>query len=143
MVVGARPLGLSAVTWALLGCTRLVPTPPLAPASLGSAEDLGHLRPLESREGTPAPSGDPQPLAVPYPPPTVKVELLPPAPAALEEPVWLDGSWAYDGKTWIWRPGRWEARPPGARWVPSRVVCLEGGTFAWYPGGWIGPPRRP
>jgi hypothetical protein len=35
--------------------------------------------------------------------------------------VWLPGSYAWNGRAYLWRPGRWE-RPPrrNARWVPAR-----------------------
>src|ERR1041385_5179871 len=47
-------------------------------------------------------------------PPPAQVEAVPVTPGP--DYVWIDGSWAWDGR-WLWRPGYWAVRPyPHARW---------------------------
>ena len=113
-----RALGRLALA-GLLACVPVLPTPPLG----------SHV-------------GE-KPLRVPYPPPVVRPEIVPPIPADLRSAVWIDGAWAYDGNGWVWEPGRWQELRPGASWAPSTLVHLEGGAFAWYPGRWVLRPSQP
>ncbi|HQP35526.1 MAG TPA: hypothetical protein PLI95_10110 [Polyangiaceae bacterium] len=52
----------------------------------------------------------------------VYVHEEPPEPAQVEEipaspdprAVWIDGSWDWKGKRWVWKQGSWQLPPPGA-----------------------------
>lgn len=72
-------------------------------------------------------------VAVPGPPPAVRVERRGGAhrPAC----VWVGGYWAWSSR-WVWAPGAWVA-PPHARaaWVPARWY-RHGGGWRWAPGYW-------
>jgi len=60
----------------------------------------------------------------------VVVAVRPPAPIVETRPVrpgrnfiWIGGYHRWDGRAYVWVPGRWEAPPrPGARWVAHRWV---------------------
>jgi len=67
-----------------------------------------------------APPPGPAPSAVvvtdPATPPA-QVEVIPPAPGDLSVWVWVPGEYVWRGQ-WVWRGGRWAARPyAGAVWI--------------------------
>ena len=69
------------------------------------------------------------------PPPPI-VEVRPAAPGPLF--VWVAGYHRWDGRVYVWEPGRWVARPrPRAVWVPAHWVPDRRG---WYfvEGHWRG-----
>ncbi len=69
-------------------------------------------------------------------PPPPPVERRVPAPDARH--VWVAGYQRWDGRAYIWTPGRW-VLPPRAHafWVPGRWDRRPGG-YAWVPGHWQG-----
>lgn len=74
-------------------------------------------------------------LPVPYPPPASFSEVVPPAPKP--DAVWVDGHWAWRGRTYVWQRGGWVEPPEGARVAPWRVRYLRDGTLMladeiWY-----------
>ena len=74
------------------------------------------------------------------PPPIIR-EVRPSPPSRGH--IWIDGSWHWDGRKYVWNAGRW-TRPPHARavWVPPRYEKAERG-YRYAPGRWgPGPPRR-
>ena len=81
---------------------------------------------------------DPPPDAfvkVPYPPPAALAEVVPEEPSG--DPVWIDGSWAWRGKSYVWQRGGWMLPVPGAGYVRPRVEYRKDGTTmfaeaAWY-----------
>ncbi|HUA08511.1 MAG TPA: hypothetical protein VMA98_04500 [Candidatus Acidoferrales bacterium] len=50
--------------------------------------------------------------------------------------VWIGGYQHWNGRAYVWVPGRW-ARPPrpGQRWYPGRYVS-RGGIYVWINGYW-------
>jgi hypothetical protein len=73
-------------------------------------------------------------ITAPPPPPPVVVELKPPPPS--REHFWIEGYQRWDGRAYIWVPGRYEVRPhAGARWVPARWEPRGGGKV-WIEGHW-------
>jgi hypothetical protein len=75
------------------------------------------------------------PQQVPYPPPTVRAEIIPPAPAGMKSPRWIDGQWAWHPPRWAWEPGRWEEwSNPRAWYAPPALVVLADGTMWWLAG---------
>lgn len=68
----------------------------------------------------------------------VYVRVAPPAPLAerrIVAPgpgyVWIPGYHSWNGRAYLWRPGRWERAPRrNARWVPARWV--HDGRRGWY-----------
>src|SRR5258707_9542429 len=53
------------------------------------------------------------------PAPIVETRVVAPGPGY----VWVPGYHAWDGRAYIWRPGRWDRWPrPNARWVPAHWV---------------------
>lgn len=59
-------------------------------------------------------------------PPRPIVERRPVAPSPRH--VWIAGYHRWDGRAYVWEPGRWELPPrPHAQWVPARWVHRRGG----------------
>ena len=76
------------------------------------------------------------PIAVPIAPPPGKAEVIPPRPADLKQPVWIDGEWEWTGRRWQWKNGRWEEAPRGQVFAPAILVRRNDGSFAYFPGAW-------
>jgi hypothetical protein len=87
--------------------------------------------------------GDETPVAIPFPPPPARVEVLPAPPS--DNALWRDGHWRWDETRFVWLPGRWVEPPrPGVVWAPPRTLRSKRGKL-WYLGGhWHTPnaPRR-
>ena len=68
-------------------------------------------------------------------PPAPIVEVRPAAPHAGR--VWVSGYHRWDGRVYVWVPGRWVA-PPRAhvRWVPGRWVHDQHHGWYWVEGRW-------
>ncbi len=50
--------------------------------------------------------------------------------------VWIDGHYRWDGRAYVWSPGRWERRPrANARWMAGRWVHSPRGWY-WIEGHW-------
>ena len=59
-------------------------------------------------------------------PPPVVVETRPVAPGPGY--VWIDGYQNWNGRAYVWVPGRWELPPrPHARWIAHHWVRRHGG----------------
>jgi hypothetical protein len=74
-------------------------------------------------------------LPVPYPPPAAFSEVVPTAPKG--DALWVDGHWAWRGRTYVWQRGGWVTPPEGARFAPWHVRYTQDGTLlfadeAWY-----------
>ena len=80
-------------------------------------------------------SGD-EPMAVPYPPPPARVEMVPPQPH--EGALWQDGHWQWNGDTYTWSDGRWLDSPAGATYAPPMTTRRADGQLLYYPGSWHG-----
>ena len=63
-------------------------------------------------------------IEVPFPPPAVRADVVPPRPRP--ESVWIDGEWHWQGTRWGWRRGVWVVPPEGARL--ARWETLREGT---------------
>lgn len=89
--------------------------------------------------GLPVPKTGPHigdtPVSVPTPPPPGKVQVIGPPPAALKQPVWIDGEWDWNGRRWQWREGRWE-EPKGEYWAQAITVRFPDGALAHFKGIW-------
>jgi hypothetical protein len=60
------------------------------------------------------------------PAPIVETRVIAPGPGY----VWVSGYHVWDGRAYVWRPGRWDRAPrASARWVPARWVRDRHG---WY-----------
>jgi hypothetical protein len=64
-------------------------------------------------------------VPVPFAPRPPRVEIVPPRPTGEGEgePVWIDGSWVWEGDRYRWEAGAWVVPPEGgrlARWVVVR-----------------------
>jgi hypothetical protein len=71
------------------------------------------------------------------PPPAHQEEVpaAPPGPANYF--VWDDGHWHWDGKDYVWIPGRYIERPYiGANWVPGRWDDSGNTQWTYTPGHW-------
>jgi hypothetical protein len=67
---------------------------------------------------------------VPAPPPAVRYEAVPPPPGPVEVWVWQPGHWRWDGREYVWYPGRYAERPAHqAVWVQHQWVQR--------PTGWV------
>jgi WXXGXW repeat (2 copies) len=90
-------------------------------------------------------------------PPSIRVEIAPPAPIDEAPPpppspqhVWTRGYWTFTGGRYAWVPGTYVLPPqPASRWIPARWIARDG---AWWfeDGHWVAataspppPPPRP
>jgi hypothetical protein len=71
------------------------------------------------------------------PPPPLRIELRPAAPAA--HWFWVEGHWRWDGQRHQWEPGRWVEPRHGESHVPARWA-LEGGIWVYHPARWQRAP---
>lgn len=78
-----------------------------------------------------------EPVNVPSMPPPGKVEIVPPRPESMKNPVWIDGEWEWKGRRWVWKEPRWEDLEPGALWAPPMTIRLNDGSLVHYKGRWI------
>jgi hypothetical protein len=70
----------------------------------------------------------------PYPPPPVRMEQPPVAPAPVD--FWTPGHWEWNGHDYVWAQGHWSEPPnTNAVWVPSHS---EWNGYEWIsiPGHW-------
>lgn len=68
------------------------------------------------------------------PAPIAEVRSVSPGP----DFVWIEGYHRWDGRAYVWVPGRWERRPqPRAEWVPGRWEHDRRGWF-YVDGHWRG-----
>lgn len=74
------------------------------------------------------------PVAVPYPPPAAHVDVVPEAPAAMKNAVWVDGQWLWLGRRWWWESGRWVDLLPGQVYAGPRVYRRTDGQLVWFKG---------
>jgi hypothetical protein len=74
-------------------------------------------------------------LPVPYPPPAGLAETVPPPPES-GNLVWIDGEWAFHGRSYVWQRGGWVEPPPGARFAPWRALYRRNGRLLLAPGTW-------
>src|SRR6187402_979317 len=108
----SSPVSNRRLVWTLLllfGCSSGVPLPP---------------RTRHARESY---------LPVPYPPPAGLAETVPQRP---DGAVWIDGEWAFHGRTYVWQRGGWVLPPPGARFAPQRALYQKNGRLMLAPGTW-------
>lgn len=80
------------------------------------------------------------PIAVPYPAPPARVEIIPDAPPD-KGAVWVDGQWLYQSHRWVWTAGSWVVPQPDAYYAPPASVRLADGTLMWFRGTWHAPQR--
>jgi hypothetical protein len=67
-------------------------------------------------------------------PPRAVIEHRSPAPSRRH--VWIRGYQRWDGRAYVWEPGRWEAPPRAhARWIGPRWTHRRGG-WAFREGRW-------
>jgi hypothetical protein len=114
----------SAVAIMLFGCagTPTLPRPALAP----QPQDAFHQ--------------------VPYPAPAALVEVVPEPPSP--DAVWIDGSWVWRVRHYVWERGGWVIPPKNAFYAPWDARYLADGTLTYAPALWrdargnaVHPPR--
>ncbi len=67
-------------------------------------------------------------------PPPVRYERLPESPT--RDHHWVAGRWGWDGRTYVWVPGYYLARPrPGVAWTNGHWERHERGWY-WVDGHW-------
>ncbi|HWE76162.1 MAG TPA: hypothetical protein VG328_23580 [Stellaceae bacterium] len=73
-------------------------------------------------------------VIAPSAPPTVREEIIPPAPST--DVVWQPGHWAWTGSQYTWVSGVYVARPrPQVAWVPGHWDRGSNG-WTWVDGYW-------
>jgi hypothetical protein len=77
-----------------------------------------------------------EPVVVPFPPPPGKVEIVPPRPADIKKPVWIDGEWQWKARRWVWAPGSWQESLTGGCYAPSATARQSDGTLVFFAGSW-------
>ena len=71
-------------------------------------------------------------IRVAPPRPVVERRIVRPGP----QHIWIAGYHRWDGRAYVWEPGRWELPPrPRARWVAHRYV-RRGGGWVFVEGHW-------
>jgi len=74
-------------------------------------------------------------VTAPTAPPPARVEVIPPSPGP--QMVWESGHWSFNGATWDWIPGHYEAAPqPTTQWIPGHWTQQPGGSWIWIAGYW-------
>ena len=74
-------------------------------------------------------------VTAPTAPPPTRVEVIPPTPGP--QMVWEPGHWSFNGATWDWVPGHYEAAPqPTAQWIQGHWTQQPGGSWVWIAGRW-------
>jgi hypothetical protein len=76
------------------------------------------------------------PPPMPYPPlPPPRAEVPPPRgrPGEVLQP----GHWHWDGREYVWNPGRWMVRPPRTERFVEGHWHFEGRGWVWVPGHWV------
>jgi hypothetical protein len=74
-------------------------------------------------------------LVAPYPPPPMRAEIPPPAPAA--DALWQGGHWQWKGMKYVWVAGNYLQRPaPTANWMPGYWDQDSSGGWVWTEGHW-------
>jgi hypothetical protein len=91
------------------------------------------------------PHADETPAVVPYPPPPGEVEVIPPRPPGLKNPVWIDGEQQWNGRRWAWKEGGWRDQAPDEYFAPPTTERASDGSLLHYAGVWkkIGASPRP
>jgi hypothetical protein len=92
-------------------------------------------------------------VEVPYPPPVVRADVVP--PRTHPDAVWVDGEWLWLGARWAWHRGAWIVPPEGATLAPwetrrDGARVLHAASVFHLPGGGTvspselqeGDPRR-
>ncbi len=110
---------------------RVPPAPNPAPEPQFSAEPNYPPPPEAVYAEYRVPESQPSPVAVPWAPPPMYVEAVPPQPSP--EATWTGGYWVWHGN-WVWARGHWATPPrPRYHWVPpyyehrqDRVVFVDG-----------------
>lgn len=67
-------------------------------------------------------------------PPPERAEAETRAPSA--QHFWIRGHWQWDGRAYVWTPGRWEVRRTHEVWVAGHWRATSGG-YVWVPGHWV------
>jgi len=76
-----------------------------------------------------------QTTTAPNAPPPPKVETIPPPP--MQTTIWVTGFWQWNGSTWVWVAGSYQARPEvGLSWRPAEWRA-RGSVHVLVPGGWV------
>jgi len=57
--------------------------------------------------------------------------------------VWIDGHWAWRGRTYVWQRGGWINPPPGARFAPWAVHYTKDGVLLFADEVWYDANLRP
>jgi hypothetical protein len=81
-------------------------------------------------------------LPVPYPPPAGLAETVPPEPER-GGAVWIDGEWAFHGRTYVWQRGGWVYPPRDASFAPWRALYQSDGRLFLAPGTWYDRSGKP
>jgi hypothetical protein len=69
-------------------------------------------------------------------PPAPQAEVVGPPPGS--GPTWTNGYYYWDGRAYLWQPGRWVRPPhPHANWVAGHWRQTPRG-WTWVPGHWRG-----
>ncbi len=72
-------------------------------------------------------------VPVPYPPPAALSEVVPKRP---ENAVWVDGSWAWRGRSYVWQRGGWVRPAAGAAYSPWRLIYTRDGRLLFAESSW-------
>jgi len=74
---------------------------------------------------------------VPYPPPPARVEILPAPPH--DDAVWVDGTWAWNGRDYQWQTGGWRLPSEDAYYAPAKLLRRRNGMLLYLKGQWHEP----
>jgi len=123
---------LQALIWALASVAVLV--------GLLGCRDF--FRELSRHEAVYVEQQQPEYVIVREAPPPIVSERRPPPRS--QGQVWIDGYWKWNGRRYVWEPGRWTAPPRGrAVWAAPRYEKHDQ-DYRYTPGHWrdSGPQRE-
>jgi hypothetical protein len=80
-------------------------------------------------------------VEVPYPPPAALSELIPPPPREAGV-VFVDGSWVWRGRYYVWQRGGWVAPASGTRVTIPTLKYFPDGRASFAPARWVDAQGR-
>lgn len=76
-----------------------------------------------------------QTTTAPVAPPPPRSEAIPPPP--MQATIWVNGFWQWNGTSWVWVAGSYQARPAAdMSWRPTQWRA-RGSVHVLVPGGWV------
>lgn len=83
------------------------------------------------------PHANDPPTLVPFPPPPVRVDVVPPPPSNATDLVWIDGQWTWSVSRWVWVRGYWTEQRPDQHYAMPVFYRNPNDELLWFEGTFI------